>query len=489
MHALTETETWKKLSTHAASMRLHTLNDLHQKMPHRHQHFQTATSAIQCNYANQRITDETLKLLMALTDQCGLREKIHALMTGDILNQSEHRPALHTALRASGDVPIWVNDHNVMRDIMQTRDQMRIISEQIRSQQWLGFSNKPITDIVNIGIGGSHLGANFCISALAAYVSPTLRSHFISDLDPNSFKQTVSTLNPEATLFIINSKSFTTHETLHHAQQAKSWIGHKPHADRHFIAVTAHQERAKQLGFRTILSIWDWIGGRYSFCSAVNLISTIAIGFDAFNNMLAGARSMDQHFRDTAFSNNLPVLLALLGLWNNNFLNTHHLLMLAYAQQLEQFIPYVQQLDMESNGKSVDNQGKSVTYATGPIIWGGLGNHAQHSYYQLLCQGTHHITVDVLTLDTFQKEPIHQISTHKMHVLTRGVTHEDTLLTYVPGNLTLNHIQLRDDSPFTLGALVALYEHKIFTQGILWNINSFDQPGVERAKRQAFDHA
>ena len=403
-------------------------------------------------------------------------------MGGENINISGHKPALHTALRAAGDVPIMVNHQNVMPEIIATRNKMQIIVEQIRAKLWFGFSGKSITDIVNIGIGGSDLGPRFALKALADFAKKDLNYHCISDADPNSFNKTTANLAPETTLFIISSKSFTTQETLYNAKKAMDWIGTPLRREKHFIAVTANTNKANQFGITTVLPIWDWVGGRYSFCSAINLITAIAIGFDNFSQILAGASSMDQHFQQADFSSNLPVLLALLGIWNNNFLNIHNLLILTYAQSLEKFVPYIQQLDMESNGKSVNNQGMPVNHATGPLVWGGLGNQAQHSYYQLLCQGTHKVTADFISLNAFSGQIINNMCDAKISVLTAGINTQENQNNNIPGNIPLNHIRINDYSPFTIGALVALYEHKIFAQSVIWDINPFDQPGVESAK-------
>ncbi len=477
MNKQIKTKLLKTLSDHAISscLRIPQIADKQQ--------FIASVCNISLNYTNQHITTETLALLFTLAEQCGLRDKINALMTGGIVNPSENKPALHTALRAPNDTAVWVDGQDVMTEIIATRTKMKFIVEQIREKRWLGFSGKPITDIVNIGVGGSDLGPRFCLTALVEFTSPDFNYHFISDADPTSFNQVIAKLKPETTLFIISSKSFTTPETLYNAKKAIAWIDNPQHVEKHFIAVTANPQKANQFGINNVLPIWSWVGGRYSSCSAINLITAIAIGFEQFNRMLAGANSMDTHFLNSEFSCNLPVLLALIGVWNNNFLNIHNLLLLTYARQLELFLPHIQQLDMESNGKSIDNQGKSVNYATGPIIWGGLGNQAQHSYYQLLCQGTHKVTIDFITLDTFKNEIINDICGTKMKVLSYGVNHQENPNGFIPGNIPLNHIGIQDASPFTIGALIALYEHKIFTQSVIWDINPFDQPGVESTKR------
>lgn len=482
MEQLTKLAIWKSLEGHAQSFRLRVSKQASSCALNKAQ-FSASACDIHLDFSNQHITQETLELLFSLANKCQLQEKINALFRGDNVNVSENRPALHTALRNLDEKPIYANQQNVMPEIIATREKMQAIIEKIRNKQWLGFSGKPIVDIVNIGIGGSALGPKFCLKALEEYTIKELRYHFILDSDPSHFETIVGKLNPETTLFIVSSKSFTTQETLYNAKKARAWIGEVPLYQQHFIAVTAFPKKAQQFGIKHILPIWDWVGGRYSFCSAVNLISAIALGFDQFQEILTGAYRMDKHFQESSFAHNLPVLLALLGVWNNNFLHIHNLLILAYANQLEHFIPYIQQLDMESNGKSIDKQGKTVNYATGPVVWGGLGNQAQHSYFQLLCQGTHKITADFISLDKFNGQIINEMCNSRIKTLANGIRSEKNPAGYIPGNIPLNHLRLRNYSPATIGALVALYEHKIFTQSVIWNINPFDQPGVESAKQ------
>ena len=477
LKSLNKFDAWESLTDHACFLDRTTQNTSQR------QSIQASASNISINYSYQCITSDTLEQLVNLANAADLQEKIHALMRGDKVNRSENRPALHTALRASGAQPVLVDGKNIMQDVVKTRIAIQQIAEQIRSKQWFGYTGKPITSIVNIGIGGSDLGPRFCLKSFADIASTQLSYHFISDVDPNGFKQAVASLNPETTLFIIASKSFTTEETLFNAQKAVAWIGHHQRVAQHCIAVTANIEKAQQFGIKTILPIWDWVGGRYSLCSAINLITAIALGYDVFSQLLAGANSMDIHFRDTDFKSNLPVISALLGIWNNNFLHRHSLLILTYAQQLEQFVPYIQQLDMESNGKGIDNQGNPVNHSTGPIIWGGLGNQAQHSYYQLLCQGTHKVAADLITVNTFDGQLINEMCHDKIRVLTSGVNDQGNPYGYISGNIPLSHIRIKDCSPFTIGALIAMYEHKIFVQSVIWDINPFDQPGVESAKR------
>lgn len=439
-------------------------------------------NCIEYDYSRQRVNRTIIDLLIDLANEVKLQEKIDNLINGKKINISENRPALHTALRDLGNKSIMIDGLDIMSAVINTREKIKVISNQIREKRWLGYSGLPITDIVNIGIGGSDLGPRVCIHALSNYVSKEFNYHFISDVDPASFSDVIAKINPQTTLFIVSSKSFTTKETLLNARKAFALYEDTASIDQHFIAVTAHPERAYQMGIKTILPIWDWVGGRFSFCSAVNLITAIAIGYEQFVELLAGAHDVDTHVQFTGFKNNIPVLMALIGIWNNNFLNIHNLLILTYSKKLEYFVPYVQQLDMESNGKSIDVNGRMVDYATGPIVWGGLGNQAQHSYFQLLCQGTHRCVGDFITLKTNDEHEINSMCHYKMKVLSEGIQTIENPYGYIPGNMPMNHLILSDCSPYTLGALVALYEHKIFVQSVIWNINPFDQPGIESAK-------
>jgi glucose-6-phosphate isomerase len=479
---LTECDAWKALHEHAQLFHALTANDLEQLVSDREVRFKRDACGIELDFSKQRVTRETLALLFTLADTCQLKEKIDALMRGDIVNTSENRPALHTALRAPDTASFWLGGRDVMRDIVSTRQKMQVISDQIRNGSWVGYSGKPMIDIVNIGIGGSDLGAKFCVDALGHLVLKTLRFHFISDADPDAFKDTVATLSPETTLFIISSKSFMTEETLYNAQQAKAWVGEADYLKYHFIAITASFEKARAFGMQEILPVWDWVGGRYSSCSAVNLITAIAIGYEEFDKFLVGAHDMDMHFKNASFECNLPVLSALLGIWNNNFLKAHTLLMLTYAHCLKHLVHYIQQLDMESNGKSIDKENQRVEYVTGPIIWGGVGNRVQHSYYQLLCQGTHEIATEFVSVGSFQGQLIDRFCEAKQHVLSKGVGLKGEMQRYIRGGVPVMHLQLQQCSPHDLGALISFYEHKVYTQSVIWNINAFDQPGVERAK-------
>ncbi|MFJ1268233.1 glucose-6-phosphate isomerase [Legionella lytica] len=473
MNRPTELNSWKKLKGCTTNLLKSSLLE----------NAYVSSEHLSLDFSGQPINESILNQLLELAHESNLSEHMNALLEGECINNTENRPALHTALRAQEQDAIYVNGHNVVVDVTNVRHTMKAISAQIREGKWLGYTGKAITDVVNLGIGGSMLGPFFCIDALSDYVTNQLNFHFVAEVDPNAFTRVSAKLNPETTLFIVSSKSFTTPETLYNMEKALAWMGQEQHIDKHFIAVTANVEKASELGFKQVLPIWDWVGGRYSVCSSINLITCIAIGYEHFSALLDGANSMDQHFRSTEFSQNLPVLLALLGIWNINFLNNNNLLMLTYSEDLKYLVPYLQQLDMESNGKSVNKQGQRVSYDTGPIIWGGPGNHAQHSYYQLLCQGTRKIAADLISVKTFDQEPINKMCLGHRKVLTEGVAIEDNPYNYVHGEVPVNHISLADSTPKTLGALIALYEHKIFVQGVIWNINSFDQPGVESAKK------
>lgn len=478
-----ESKIWNELETHAQSISTYALKDLYQSAPSRDITFKKSACGIELDFSKQRITPETLALLFDLANASQLKEKIDALMSGKKVNTSENKPALHTALRVPRYEPLWVDGNDIMVDVFKTRHQMEVIADKVRSKSWLGFSNTPITDVVNIGIGGSDLGARLCVSALADDVTQDLNFHFISDADPDSFNNAVVSLNPATTLFIVSSKSFTTKETLFNAKKAMAWMSDAGRFEHHFIAITACIDKAHAFGIQTVLPIWDWVGGRYSACSAVNLITMLAIGPDKFKEFLSGAYAMDMHFKHTPFEENLPVLAALLGVWNNNFMGIHTLLMLVYSGRLEQLVPYVQQLDMESNGKRVDKNNHAVPYATGPIIWGGHGNRAQHSYYQWLCQGTHRVAIDFISLITSDGCMVNEFCHSKQNVLVHGMNPEHDISKQILGETPLNHFRLEKCSPYIMGALISLYEHKIYTQGVIWNINSFDQPGVESAKQ------
>ena len=462
---LTQRKTWKRLAEHAKTWHYPVLHP---------EASLVKTKAISLDYGHQSLDSTAINLLIELAKECDIQDWVAKLMNGSAVNQES--PALHTALRRFDVSPLWVGQVNIQQEIIAAQDQMRLISDKIRSGQWLGSAGEPITHIVNLGIGGSMLGPLFCIEALSDYSIDTLTYHFISDFDSPACDRVLRQLNPNKTLFIVSSKSFTTIETLSNAEKILEWGGYSSYSPQHFIAVTANVDRAKTLGFHTVLPIWSWVGGRFSVCSAINLMTCIAIGYEKFMDFLRGAACMDEHFQNTDVANNLPMMLALLGIWNNNILKMNNLLILTYAKSLERFVPYLQQLEMESNGKSTDKQGREVNYSTVPIIWGGSGNQAQHSYFQLLSQGTHRLSTDLISIESMDKQVVEQ---HKEALFwDKNIGANPNR--YIP----CNHLKLADNTPFTMGALIALYEHKIFVQSIIWNLNPFDQPGVEWMKKK-----
>lgn len=464
---LTQRTIWKSLENHAQSLQYKAALQAH--LPAK-----ISTDAISLDFSHQALDNTGLNLLSQLADECQIPGLITQLMTGGLLNQKA--PALHTALRSSDTAALWVNDADIKQEVFAVREQMRLITKKIRAGQWLGYSGRPITDVVNIGIGGSMLGPQFCIDALADYSTTALGFHFISDFDNAACQRVLRQLEPETTLFIVSSKSFSTVETLWNANKVREWGGYPRFLSQHFIAITACGDKACALGFEEILPIWSWIGGRFSACSAINLITCIAVGYDHFIDFLQGAAEMDEHVRTAPIQTNLPIMLALLGIWNNNNLKMQNLLILTYAQSLQWFVPYLQQLEMESNGKTMDIQGREVNYATVPIIWGGSGNQAQHSYFQMLSQGTHRLSADLISVGSLDNRVIEQ---HK-EALFWDENESNNPNRFIP----CNHIQLVDNSPYSIGSLIALYEHKVFVQAMLWNINPFDQPGVELMKQK-----
>ena len=473
MVQLTQMQSWKALERQAIDLSLRQ-NSIPSPF--------LSYSNITIDYKSQHIDSRTREMLFDLAVECQLKERIEDLFSGNHVNTTEDKPALHHALRASFNTEILVENRNIIPQIKSTLELMGTISNKIRSNEWNGYSGEAITDVINIGVGGSHLGPLFCLHALTDLTLSSLKYHFISDIDPHAFTRVTKALKPETTLFIVSSKSFSTAETMYNLRRAIAWINRPNDYDQHFIAITAYPERAVQLGLKHVLSIWDWVGGRYSACSAINLITCIAIGFDAFLELLRGAQSMDEHFRYAPLKENLPVNLALLGIWTNNFLNIHQLLLLTYAQNLEYFTAYIQQLDMESNGKSIDKKGEPVNYATGPIVWGGSGNHAQHSYYQLLHQGTHAIAADFISIDNYHEFKKNECLAQK-EALSKEIQVGTDVYKSRRNKASITHIRLKDTSPKTIGALIALYEHKIYIQSVIWHINAFDQPGVESSKQ------
>ncbi|MDR3518362.1 MAG: glucose-6-phosphate isomerase [Azospirillaceae bacterium] len=515
MSVLTASPAWIALSRHAESLRDTTLRDLFDRDPQRFDRFSLTAGPILLDYAKNRITEETRSLLLALARQQdveGWRDRMYA---GEAINITENRAVLHIALRNRSQRPIRVGGHDVMPDVNAVLARMRAFCDQVRSGAWTGWQGAPITDIVNIGIGGSDLGPAMVTQALTPFAHPRLRSHFVSNVDGTQLAETLKRCDPATTLFIVASKTFTTQETLTNAQSARAWFlaaaGDERHIARHFVAVSTNEPAVRAFGIdpAAMFGFWEWVGGRYSLWSAIGLPIMLAIGPDSFDTLLAGAHEMDEHFRTAPIEANMPVLLGLVGVWNINFLGSVAHAVLPYDQYLARLAAYLQQADMESNGKSVDRQGLPVDYQTGPILFGEPGTNGQHAFYQLIHQGTLAIPCDFLApVSTYNPLGDHHrilLSNFlaQTEALMRGKTEAEARAELVaqglsgaaldalvphkmfPGNRPTNSFLFQTLDPRTLGALLALYEHKIFVQGIIWNINSFDQWGVELGKQLA----
>lgn len=489
---ITSTAAWQRLSELAAEIQITPIKTLFEQDSKRVQNFSLLWQEFFFDYSKNQITEEVRDALIQLALARSLPNAIQGLFEGAIFNTTEDRPSLHMALRQpqSSD------------NIMAEREKMRQIVEALNSKTWVGSTGKPITDIVNIGIGGSDLGPVFTTQALSHYKVSPISFHFISNIDPFPLEAVLKHLNPETTLFIVSSKTWSTLETLGNARAAKEWLvknlGNEQSAlQNHFIGITAAPQKALDFGIPAshILQFWDWVGGRYSIWSAIGLPLAISIGMENFLEFLSGAHEMDMHFKTAPLDQNLPALLALIGIWNINLLGADSHAILPYDYQLRALPDYLQQLDMESNGKSVQQNGKAVCVATGPIIWGQMGTNGQHAFYQLLHQGTHFIPVDFILTANRQTE----LPKHYDDLIANCLAQAQALMTgtaeelssqigpqeIMPGNRPSNLLMLQSLSPKTLGALIALYEHKVFVQGFIWNINSFDQPGVELGKKIA----
>ncbi|MGX9245807.1 glucose-6-phosphate isomerase [Sphingobacterium multivorum] len=482
--------------------------------PARFEKFSIAFEDILLDYSKNRITAETKALLVQLAKECGLEEAIAAMFSGERINVTENRPVLHTALRNQSGQPVYVDGKDVMPDVKRVLAHMRTFTEEILSGQWKGYTGKEITDVVNIGIGGSDLGPVMVTEALKAYKT-RLNVHFVSNVDGTHIAETLKAVDPETTLFLIASKTFTTQETMANAHTAKDWFlasgAVQEDVAKHFAALSTNTEAVRAFGIDTqnMFEFWDWVGGRYSLWSAIGLSISLAIGFDNFEELLKGAYDTDVHFKETPFESNIPVILALLGVWYNNFFKAESHAILPYDQYLHRFAAYFQQGDMESNGKYVDRNGQQVDYQTGPIIWGEPGTNGQHAFYQLIHQGTKLIPCDFIA-PANSLNPIgnhHQLLLSNFfaqtEALMNGKTEEEVvaelkkagksdqeielLKAYkvFEGNRPTNSILFKKMTPRTLGRLIALYEHKIFVQGVIWNIYSFDQWGVELGKQLA----
>ena len=512
---ITESTTWQALQSHFETLRDRHMRDLFAEDAGRFERFSLRCGDLLLDYSKNRITDETMRLLFALVREAGLADWIERQFRGEKINHTENRAVLHTALRNRSGEPVLLDGQDVMPEVRAELEKIRRLAEAVRQRRWRGVSGQPITDVVNIGIGGSSLGPEMATDALRPWGIHDMRFHFVSNVDENHIMDTLEVLKPETSLFIVSSKSFTTQDTMLNANTARKWflksVDDVSAIDRHFVAVTANTRAAVEFGIaeENVFRMWDWVGGRYSLWSAIGLPIAISIGMDHFEAMLEGAHEMDRHFRDTPFEQNIPVVLALLGVWYNNFFGAQTQAILPYDQHLSRLPAYLQQADMESNGKYVDRAGREVDYQTGPIIFGEIGIAAQHAFYQLIHQGTKLIPADFLVSIT----DYHCIKEHHRvlmsnvfaqgEALMKGKTAaeaeaelrsqglaDDAVRALLPykvfkGNKPTNTIMFRQLDPRTLGMLIAMYEHKIFVQGVIWNINSFDQWGVELGKQLA----
>lgn len=507
----TETASWQKLTGHLLTMQATHMRELFEEDPKRFETFQVKLHDILIDYSKNIVTEETMDLLFSLAQEVQLKDSIDAMFNGDKINQTEHRSVLHIALRNTTNTPVYVDGENMMPQVNAVLDQMQNFSNRLISGAWKGYSGKAITDLVNIGIGGSDLGPLMVSEALKPF-HQNITPHFVSNVDGTHIAETLKGLNPETTLFIIASKTFTTQETMTNAESAKTWFLEKTNQQgdvaKHFVAVSTNTKAVTAFGIapENMFVFWDWVGGRYSLWSSIGLSIACTIGFDHFKQLLEGAHDADVHFKNEPFEKNIPVILALLGIWYSNFFDAHSEAILPYDQYLHRFAAYFQQGNMESNGKSVDRNGQPVLYQTGPIIWGEPGTNGQHAFYQLIHQGTKLIPCDFiapavshnplgdhhdkLLSNYFAQTEALMLGKTEEQVMKElqdaGMSKEDIKF-HLPyrvfsGNRPTNSILFKKLTPRTLGTLIALYEHKIFVQGAIWNVFSFDQWGVELGK-------
>jgi glucose-6-phosphate isomerase len=511
----TTTAAWKKLAAHHETVHRLQMKNLFAEDPRRFERFSIRFNDLLVDFSKNRITAETLGLLIELARECGLPEAIAQMFTGGRINETENRAVLHVALRNRANTPIHADGVDVMPEINAVLSRMRDFSRRVNSGKWKGFTGKRVTDIVNIGIGGSDLGPVMVTESLRPYANPKLRVHFVSNVDGTHIAETLKGLNPEKTLFMIASKTFTTQETMTNAFTAREWFlaqaQDAAHVAKHFVAISTNRAKVEAFGIHpdNMFVFWDWVGGRYSLWSAIGLSIACAIGFERFEELLTGAHDMDRHFHEAPFERNLPVILALIGIWYTNFFGAETEVILPYDQYMHRFPAYFQQGNMESNGKSADRRGQPVACATGPIVWGEPGTNGQHAFYQLIHQGTRLVPADFLA-PAISHNPLgehHPILLSNFFAQTEALMNgkpaeqaaaelrsegksEEEVQRLLPhkvfdGNRPTNSILFRSLTPRVLGSLVALYEHKIFVQGVIWNIFSFDQWGVELGKQLA----
>jgi len=510
-----ETAAWSKLKAHYQILKNQHMKELFQKDPKRFGRFSLQFEDILIDFSKNIITDQTFEFFVELAEELKLKEAVETMFTGGIINETEHRPVLHTALRNRYNVPVLVDGEDVMPEINRVLEKMKLFTDQLATGIRLGYTGQKITDIVNIGIGGSDLGPVMVTEALMPYRIPGLNLHFISNIDGTNVTRVLDKIKPETTLFLIASKTFTTQETMTNALTVRKWFlrsaKDERHIKKHFAAISTNTKKVVEFGIdpENMFEFWDWVGGRFSLWSAIGLSIACSIGFDHFTELLDGANAMDSHFRLTPFDKNIPAILAFISIWYNNFFGAETEAVLPYDQSMHRFPAYLQQSNMESNGKSVDRNGRTVDYQTGPVIWGEPGTNGQHAFYQLIHQGTKLIPCDFLApaqshnpigdhheklLSNFfaQTEALMNGKSEKMvieELIFEGKTKEEIqkLMPFkvFKGNQPTNSILFRKLTPRTLGSLIAMYEHKIFVQGIIWNIFSFDQWGVELGKQLA----
>lgn len=501
------TQAWAQLDAHAQQMKQLHIKDLFAQSSNRFQQFSLTEGDVLVDYSKNLITEETLRLLLQLANECGLPQAVEAMFNGEPINETENRSVLHVALRSKPTDTFTVQGENVVPQVHAVLQQMEAFCKRIHSGEWKGYTGKPIKYIVNIGIGGSDLGPVMVTEALKPYWVPGIQTYFVSNIDGTHIAETLKKVTPDETLFLVASKTFTTQETMTNAHTARSWfLEHakdEAYVAKHFAALSTNEKAVTAFGIHpnNMFAFWDWVGGRYSLWSAIGLSIALTIGYHNFAELLQGARSMDQHFRHSPYDKNIPVLLALIGLWYTNFFGAASEAILPYDQYLHRFAAYFQQGNMESNGKSTDRNGKRVTYSTGPIIWGEPGTNGQHAFYQLIHQGTQLVPCDFIA-PAISHNPIgdhHEklLSNFfaQTEALMNGKTADACAAENVPaelipfkvfeGNRPTNSILVKQITPFVLGQLIAMYEHKIFVQGVIWNIYSFDQWGVELGKQLA----
>jgi len=507
MSQLTSSPEWLALKEHQKHVdKLH-LRDLFAAEPNRFSQYSTQFDDLLFDYSKNRITDETLPLLFNLAGSINLKSLIDDMFSGKKINKTENRAVLHTALRNRSNQPVLVDGADVMPQINAALLKMRTFCEKVHSGKWLGYSGKKITDIVNIGIGGSDLGPKMVTRALSPYAIEGMSVHFVSNVDQADLVETLNKVSPETTLFLVASKTFSTHETMTNANSARTWLlkntDDTAAVAKHFVALSTHRQNVTDFGIdpNNMFEFWDWVGGRYSLWSSIGLSIALYLGMDNFENLLEGAHDADKHFQTTPIEKNIPVIMGLLGVWYNNFFNAESHAMLPYDHTMQFFADYFQQGDMESNGKSVDLEGKATDYSTGPIIWGQPGTNGQHAFYQLIHQGTKLIPCDFLA----PAQSHHDLEEHhdilisnflaQTEALMKGKTAEEVRTALgegacenvvaakvFSGNRPTNSFLFKKLTPHCLGKLIALYEHKIFVQGKIWNVNSYDQMGVELGK-------